>query len=67
MKGAYVTRVAILLMHDMILETIPQPSADPWRVPDWWIMGPTPWALTMHQMKNVIPAIGATTAFTVNK
>ena len=31
------------------------------------MIGPTPWAFTMHQMKNVMPAIGATIAFSVKK
>ena len=30
-------------------------------------MGPTPWALTMHQIKNVMPAMGTTTAFRVKR
>ena len=65
--GTYVTRVAMLLMQDMMLETIPQPSIGPRKVAGWWTIGPTPWAFTMHQMKNVIPAIGTTIAFSVNR
>lgn len=30
-------------------------------------MGPTPWALTIHQMKKTIPAIGTKIAFSVNR
>jgi hypothetical protein len=30
-------------------------------------MGPTPFALTMDQTKNAIPAMGTTIAFAVNK
>lgn len=63
----YVTRVAMLLMQDMMLDTIAHPSSDPWIVDGWWMMGPTPFAFTIHQMKKVTPAIGVTMAFTVNK
>ena len=63
----YVMSVAKLLKQDMMPETMPQLRAEPCRVPGWWTIGPTPCALTMHQMKNVMPAIGATMAFTVNK
>jgi len=31
------------------------------------MIGPTPLALTIHQMKKVMPAVGATIAFTVNR
>ena len=61
------TRVAILLMHDMILDTMPQLRSEPCSVAGWWMIGPTPFALTMHQMKKVIPAIGATMAFAVKR
>ena len=30
-------------------------------------MGPTPFAFTMHQMKKVMPAVGATIALSVNR
>ena len=67
-KGqTYVTKVAMLLMHDMRLATIFQPRTLPWIVEGWWTMGPAPCALMMHQMKNVIPAIGVTIALTVNR
>ena len=61
------TRVAILLMHDMILDTMPQLRSEPCSEAGWWMIGPTPFALTIHQMKKVIPAIGATMAFTVKR
>ena len=57
----------MLLIHDMMLETMAQPKAEPCSVPGWRMMGPTPCALTMHQMKNVIPAIGTMMALTVNR
>lgn len=66
-KGTNVTSVAILLMQDIKLLTIAHPSADPWTVAGWLMMGPTPWALTMHQTKKVIPAIGATMDFRVKR
>ena len=67
LSGTYVTSVDMLLMHDMMLETIAQPKAEPCSVPGWRMMGPTPCALTMHQMKNVMPAIGTTIALSVNR
>ena len=30
-------------------------------------MGPTPWAFTIHHIKKVIPAVGATIAFKVKR
>ena len=66
-SSTHVTRVAMLLIHDMRLVTIPQPSSDPCTLPGWEMMGPTPLARMMHQMKKVIPAVGATIALTVNK
>ena len=66
-RKTYVTRVAMLLMQDMTLETIPQPRSDPCKVAGWWMIGPTPCAFTIHQMKKVMPAIGTTTAFSVKR
>jgi len=66
-SGTDVTRVAILLMQDMRLETIAQPSSLPCTVAGWRMIGPTPFALMMHQMKNVIPAVGATMALRVKR
>ena len=68
MEGkAYVTRVAILLMHDIKLATMFQANAPPCRVPGCLMMGPTPCARTMHQTKNVMPAIGTTMALSVKR
>ena len=61
------TSVAMLLMQDMRLDTIVHPSSLPCTFDGWWIIGPTPCALTMHHMKNIIPAVGATIAFSVNR
>lgn len=66
-ERAYVTRVAMLLMQDMRLDTMFQPRTLPCTVEGCLIMGPTPWALTIHHMKNVIPAAGTTAAFTVKR
>jgi hypothetical protein len=66
-SGALVTRVAMLLMHDIKELIIAHPSSEPSIVEGWWIMGPTPLALMMHQMKKVIPAVGATIAFRVKR
>jgi hypothetical protein len=63
----YVTSVAMLLMQDMRLETIAHPSSLPCSVDGWRMTGPTPLAFTMHQMKNVIPAVGATIDLTVKR
>lgn len=57
----------MLLIQDMMLETMAQLRSDPPSVAGWWMIGPTPWALTMHQMKNVMPAMGTTIALRVNK
>lgn len=56
-----------MLMQDMILETMAQLRSDPPRVAGWWMIGPTPCALTIHQMKNVMPAMGTTIALSVNR
>ena len=56
-----------MLMQDIRLATIFHPKVLPWMVLGWCMIGPTPCALTMHQMKKVIPAMGTTTALTVNK
>jgi len=66
-KNTDVRRVAILLIQDIKLATIPHPSSDPCRLPGCAMIGPTPWALTMHQMKKMIPAMGVTIALAVNK
>jgi hypothetical protein len=57
----------MLLMADMRLETIAHERSLPWRVDGWWMMGPTPFAFTMHQIKNVMPAVGATIDLSVNR
>lgn len=61
------TSVAMLLMHDMRLATMFQPSTLPCTVLGCRTMGPTPCALTMHHTKKVMPAMGTTTAFTVKR
>lgn len=66
-ESTYVTNVAILLMHDIRLATIVHPSSDPCTVAGRDTIGPTPFAFTMHHMKNVMPAMGVTIAFSVNK
>lgn len=57
----------MLLMQDIRLDTIAHPSSLPCSWDGWRMMGPNPWALTMAQMKKTIPAVGATTAFNVNR
>jgi hypothetical protein len=66
-SGAFVTSVAMLLMQDMRLETMAHERSLPWRVEGCRMMGPTPLAFTMHQIKNVIPAVGATIDLTVKR
>lgn len=56
------TPATILLMQDIRLVIIAQLRSLPCNVEGWWIIGPTPLARTMHQAKNVIPAVGATIA-----
>lgn len=63
----YVTSVAMLLMQDIRLDTIAQLRSLPCNAEGWWMIGPTPLARTMHQTKNVIPAVGATTALRVKR
>ena len=65
--STYVTSVAMLLTHDIRFATIAQPREEPWTFDGCRTMGPTPWALTIHQMKNVMPAMGTTTAFRVKR
>ena len=60
-------RVAILLMHDMRLITIAHPNSEPCTVAGWEMMGPTPFALTIHQIKKMMPAAGATMALSVKR
>ena len=60
-------RVAILLMHDMRLTTIAHPNSEPCTVAGCDMMGPTPFALTMHQIKKMTPAAGATMALSVKR
>jgi len=57
----------MLLMHDMMLVTIAHANSDPCSFEGWWTIGPPPLAFTMHQMKNVMPAVGATIAFKVKR
>jgi hypothetical protein len=59
-EKTYVTSVAILLIHDIKLATIPHPSSCPCIDDGCRMIGPTPLALTIHQMKNTMPAIGVT-------
>ena len=54
-------------MHDMRLTTISQPSSEPWTVLGREMIGPTPLAFTIHQIKKVMPATGATTDFRVKR
>ncbi len=63
----YVTSVAMLLIQDIRLDTIAQLRSLPCNAEGWWMIGPTPLARTMHQTKNVIPAVGATTALRVKR
>ena len=56
-----------MLMHDIRLATMFHANVPPCRVPGCLIIGPTPCARTMHQMKNVMPAIGTTIALSVNR
>jgi hypothetical protein len=65
--GIHVTRVAMLLMHDMRLTTMDQLSSEPWSVEGRDTIGPTPLALTIHHTKKVSPAMGVMIAFKVNK
>lgn len=57
----------MLLIQLIRLLTMAHPSSLPCTVDGWWMMGPTPLAFTMHQMKKVMPAVGATIAFRVNR
>ena len=66
-EGIHVTRVAMLLMHDIRPTSIDQLSSEPWSVEGRDTIGPTPLALTIHHTKKVIPAMGVTMAFKVNK
>ena len=66
-ERTYVMSVAILLMHDIKLDTIAQENSGPWIVAGCLTMGPTPCALTMHQTKKVMPATGATMALSVKR
>ena len=60
-------RVAKLAIADMIPITIPHANLDPEASAGCFTIGPIPCALTMAQMKNVMPAMGTTKALTVNK
>lgn len=57
----------MLLMHDMRLTTIDQLSSEPWRVDGCEIIGPTPFAFTMHHTKNTMPAMGVTMDLSVKR
>lgn len=57
----------MLLTHDMRLATMAQPRDEPWIFEGWRTIGPTPWALTMHQMKNAMPAMGTMMALMVKR
>ena len=59
--------VAMLLMQLMSEVTIAHAKSEPWSALGWWMMGPTPLAFTMDQMKNVMPAIGTTMALAVKR
>lgn len=66
-SGALTARVAMLEMQDIRETTIAQPSSEPFSVAGWWMIGPTPLALTITQMKNVKPAIGTKIALAVKR
>lgn len=66
-RETYTTSVAMLLIHEVRLATIIHANSLPCNFAGWWMMGPTPWALTMLQMKNVIPAMGTTIALAVKR
>lgn len=57
----------MLLMHDMRLTTIDQLSSEPWIVDGCEIIGPTPFAFTMHHTKNTMPAMGVTMDLSVKR
>lgn len=54
-------------MADMMPRTMSQPSSEPRTVPDCLTMGPSPFARTIAQMKNAMPAVGTKYALTVNR
>lgn len=64
---AYVTSVIQEPMHDIALDIIAHANSDPCSFEGWRTMGPTPLAFTIHQMKNTMPAVGATIAFRVKR
>jgi hypothetical protein len=57
----------MLLTHDIRLTSMLQLRSEPCRVDGWEMMGPTPLAFTMHQMKKTKPAVGVTINFKVNR
>lgn len=66
-SGLFTTRVAKLAMEDMIPVTIAHAIALPCDVFPCLTIGPIPFARTMAQTKNTIPAVGTTNALTVNR
>lgn len=66
-SGSFTMRVAKLAMADIIPVTTPQASLEPVAVFPCLTIGPIPLALTSAQMKNEIPAVGTTYAFTVKR
>jgi hypothetical protein len=63
----YVIRVAMLLIADITLMTMAHDRSEPWMTAGWWMIGPSPPALTTHHTKKVIPAVGATNALSVKR
>lgn len=67
MRDTHVMRVDELLMQVIMLEIMVHASFEPWRVPGCRMIGPIPFALTMHHTKKITPAIGTMIAFTVKR
>ena len=57
----------MLLIQFIKLTTIAQLISLPCMRAGWWMIGPTPLAFTMDQMKNAIPAMGTKIALAVNR
>lgn len=66
-SGAFVVNVMRLLMHIPILLIMAHASSEPWIVAGCLTIGPTPFALTIHQIIKMRQAMGAMIVLNVKK
>lgn len=66
-SGAFVVSVMRLLMHTPVPLIMAQASSEPWIVAGCLTIGPTPFALMMHQIINMRQAMTVRIVLNVKK